>query len=139
MNIHRTKPSLLLRLFKYHVPVLIYAACILYLSSRPSLKSPFSLPQGVDKLAHLIEYALFAWIVFRSFYDLLGQQSTRLVVMLGAIFILIFAALDELFQGTIPGRHQDPIDLAMDFLGGVVVLVLLGLRTKRKSASRASN
>ena len=131
----QTKPSTVIRLLKYHFPVFLYAACILYLSSIPSFKTPTQFPPGVDKLAHLIEYAVFAWIVFRSFYDLLGHRSTRLVVIIGAVFILIFAAMDELFQGTIPGRHQDPIDLAFDFIGGIIVLALLGLRTKRRVPS----
>lgn len=139
MTNHKTKISLILRLVKYHLPVLLYATCILYLSSMPSMKSPFKFPEGIDKLAHLIEYAVFAWIVFRSFHDLMGAYSTRLVVMIGAIFILIFAALDELFQGTIPGRHQDPLDLAMDFVGGVVVLILFGLRTNRARTLGESN
>ncbi len=139
MTNRRTKPSVALRVLEYHLPVLLYAACILYLSSVPSVKSPFKLPPGVDKLAHLIEYAIFAWIVFRSFHDLMGAYSTRLVVMIGATFILIFAALDELFQGTIPGRHQDSLDLAMDFVGGVVVLILLGLRTNRAQKLDESN
>ena len=131
----QSKPSTVVRLLKYHFPVFLYAACILYLSSIPALKTPVQLPPGVDKLAHLLEYALFAWIVFRSFHDLLGHYSTRLVVIIGAVFILIFAALDELFQGTIPGRHQDPTDLVFDFIGGIIVLVLLGLRTKQRTPS----
>ena len=139
MTNHQKEPSIAVRLLKYHLPVLLYAACILYLSSLPSVKSPLKLPEGVDKLAHLVEYALFAWIVFRSFHDLLGHRSTKLVVMIGAVFILIFAALDELFQGTIPGRHQDPTDLVFDFVGGIIVLVLLGLRTNRKARGDRSD
>jgi VanZ family protein len=138
MTIAKTKQSATMRLAKYHFPVLLYAALILYLSSLPSVKVPVKLPLGVDKLAHLVEYALFAWMVFRSFHDLIGAYSTRLVVVIGSAFIMIFAILDEMFQGTIPGRHQDPVDLAMDFVGGVVVLVVLGLRTNRTPANDKS-
>ena len=78
-------------------------------------------------------------VVFRSFYDFWGERSIRLVVMIGSIFILFFAAMDELFQGTIPGRNQDPLDLAADFIGGVAVLILLGLRAKRKLTEKGEN
>lgn len=138
MTIDKTELSVTLRLVKFHLPVLLYAACILYLSSIPSLKNSPQLPEGLDKLAHLVEYALFAWTVFRSFNDLIGHHSLRLVVMIGAVFILIFAALDELFQGTIPGRHQDPFDLAMDFVGGLVILIILGVRANRGAVSDES-
>ena len=54
-----------------------------------------------------------------------------MVVALGALFILIFAGLDEAFQSNIPGRHQDLWDLTADFVGGVIVLIALGVRTAR--------
>lgn len=131
------KPPFWKRIVLYHFPLLLYAGVIFYLSSIPSVKAPVQLPAGVDKLAHFVEYALFALIVFRSFNDFLGSRSIRLVVMIGAIFILIFAAMDELFQGTIPGRNQDPLDLTADFVGGVAVLILLGLRARRRKASES--
>jgi len=139
MILKQSRRSVFNRLIWFHLPLLMYAGVILYLSSLPSTKLPVDLSGGLDKVAHLIEYGLFAAIIFRSFHDLLGTRSLRLVVLSGSFFILIFAALDELFQGSIPGRHQDPLDLAVDFVSGLIILVLLGLRARRRQPEPSAN
>ncbi len=132
MNRSSPKPSIIYRVALYHLPFLAYATLILYLSSLSSLRQPIELPFGTDKVVHLVEYAIFAFLVFRSFTDLLAGRSVKLAVILSSVFILSFAVLDEVFQGTIPGRHRDPFDLAADFIGGVIILVLLGLRRSKQ-------
>jgi VanZ family protein len=96
-------------------PAVVWAVLLLAVSSRPSV--PVDLDGGRDKVAHFLAYLVFG--------ALLARAAGRRGAFLGAVAIgLAFAAVDELFQGLIPGRVPDVMDWVAD-AAGVLTGVLL--------------
>jgi VanZ family protein len=70
-----------------------------------------------DKLAHFGEYFVFGWLLAGSF-DGSGWSARRHFAWT-LLFGLLMGGLDEFYQGFVPGREQDALDLAADVCGVV--------------------
>lgn len=124
------------RFFRYHLPVILYAAGIIVVSSMQDLRPPDLPVPSFDKIIHFLEYAIFALLTFRSFYHLGKEPNLRRAVLLTALFVSFFAFLDELYQRFVPGRHSDWRDFLVDIIGAYAVLLALGIfrqRNRRRS------
>lgn len=127
MNRQGDQPSRLKIFSLYHLPVLLYGVGVLGLSSIPNLSTPGLEFAFSDKLAHLLEYAVFAALLFRSLAHLAGRTNSNPVLVRVAIYLALFAIADEiLLQRFVPGRHSDLYDLLSDWSG--VCLGLAGAR-----------
>jgi VanZ family protein len=116
---------MLRKVVAYHLPLLVYAAAILWVSSMPNLKPPDVGLPAVDKLAHFAEYAILALLTYRSISHLSSQISAEMSVLWSLMFLTFFAFADETLQRFIPGRHSDVMDYLTDLLAGVVVLLVI--------------
>lgn len=87
------------------------------------------------KLAHLIEYAMFALLL----YGVPGDQRQMLWRPRRAIACILLAAAysltDEYHQSYIPGRHASLLDCAFDTVGAS--LAMLALYTQRQISRRS--
>jgi len=119
----------------YHLPVVAYAAIIIIVSSIPYLSVPKYDFILFDKVAHFAEYAVFAFLTFRSFSHISPKIDINRAFLLSALFLCVFALFDELYQYFVPGRHTDVYDLAGDILGSLLVLIFLRLRAKKGKSS----
>ena len=128
----------MLTFVKYHLPAIAYAALILAVSSVPSLKTPEVRFFAADKVAHFIEYAIFAFLAFRSLIHIPILSRTNLAVPAAVLLVAGFAYLDELYQRHIPGRHSDMNDYAADLAGALLVLGLTWLRHHRRSRATSN-
>jgi VanZ family protein len=93
----------------------MWAALILAASSLQELQTTAGHVAIRDKLAHFGEYFVFGWLVARSL-DGRGWRSGKHFVwtlMLG----VYLGALDEFYQGFVPGRERDLLDLLADVIG----------------------
>jgi VanZ family protein len=120
------------RFVKYHLPTILFAVAILVVSSIPHLNVQPLAGYPFDKLAHFIEYAVFAALVHRSMSRVEPAISPARGFWISLLLMFLMAALDELHQLYIPGRSADPFDLIADLLGGVLVLLVLTRRQKRQ-------
>jgi VanZ family protein len=120
---------------KYHLPAILYAAAILAVSCIPNLKTPEIRFLTKDKVAHSLEYAIFAFLAFRSFAHLSGCKRSGTVTLLTLLLLAGFAVVDELLQGFIPGRHSDILDYAADLAGGSLVAIILWLIRRRQAGA----
>ncbi len=120
------------RFMMYHLPAILYAGMVIGLSSIPHLKGPSIDILAADKIAHFVEYGLFAILIYRSFSNFTSACSPGRAFLLSALFVILFAALDENYQRFVPGRQFDVYDLLTDTLGAILVLLLLWIR-KRKA------
>ena len=116
----------------YHLPVILYAGVIITLSSIPNLKPPPIKVLAADKLAHFIEYGIFSFLAFKSFSVIGNSSSPNRTFLFAALFVCIFAVIDEYYQRFVPGRYFDIYDILTDLGGALIVLVLLLVRMKRK-------
>jgi VanZ family protein len=117
----------------YYLPAILYAAAILTLSSLPDLHPPRLPFARVDKLAHFLEYSIFAVLIFRAMSRLVSVARGNLAYVLSLLLVSTFAAFDETYQSFIPGRHTDAADLLVDIVGAFLVLTFLWLRRRRLS------
>jgi VanZ family protein len=128
------------RFLKYHLPVILYGALIIIISSIPGLNKSRIAVLGYDKIIHFLEYAIFAFLLFRSFIRIrfISGGNARYVPYLSFLFLALFAVLDELFQAGVPGRESDILDIAFDILGGLLVISILHFR-RRNYHKRGDN
>lgn len=117
---------------KYHLPALLYAGLILVLSSIPNWGPKQEFIIGIDKILHFLEYALFAFFIFRSFSHFSPSISAKLVVFSSLVFIALFSWLDEYYQSHIPGRESDIFDALFDILGASLIVLFMALRKVKK-------
>ncbi len=106
----------------YHLPVILYGSLILTVSSIPNLRTPEIRFLAFDKVAHFVEYALFAFLAFRSLSNLPPRRNGWGAYIATLICMLMFSFLDELVQYYTPGRHWDIFDILTDILSGIMVL-----------------
>ena len=119
----------------YHLPLIAYGAIILMVSSIPNLKSPELRILAADKVAHFLEYALFALLAHRSISHYKGEARYNLTFYLSFSLLALFAFFDEFLQHWTPGRTPDPLDYLSDLIGGTIVLLYLRWRQGRSAIS----
>ena len=92
------------------------AAGIFVLSGIPDLKAPGPEIPGLDKFAHVIEYFIFASVLW---WALVGSNAVRAGLLTVAI-AAAYAATDELHQHFVPGRTMSFFDWVSDVTGAVL-------------------
>ncbi|MBN2493061.1 MAG: VanZ family protein [Deltaproteobacteria bacterium] len=129
-------PRLLRKLLVFWIPIAVYIALIVSLSSmtRPPVLLSFPLS---DKLLHFAEYAILAILIARALcsLDLLGCSVWKVgaATVAAALFI---GGLDELYQSLVPHRCAEWLDLAADCLGAVagvaIYFLVAGFAARRR-------
>lgn len=123
----RQKQFLLL----YLTPFLLYCLLIFWLSgqSDPGRLSPFVVP---DKIAHILEYLGFGFLLMRMLTFLDPEQDVvrQLIWVLSGA--LLYGLSDEIHQYFVPGREFSWMDLLADgagaYLGARLWMVFSGKR-----------
>jgi len=117
----------ILLFFKYYLPAILWMGVIFCISSVPDARiGSESLLWEIlwRKAAHIGEYAVLAWLIFRIAY--LGHRYERRDSFIVAVIAIgIFAVSDELHQSFVPGRTGKAIDVSVDILGGTIGLYLI--------------
>ncbi|MFO1462451.1 MAG: VanZ family protein [bacterium] len=111
------------KLFKNWGPVIAYFALIFILSSIPVQVRP-----GVDKVLHVLEYALMGFFATRGVL-LSWNLSRGMGIFLGGLMATALGVFDELHQYFVPGRSASPYDAMADLAGaylGAALFVVLG-------------
>lgn len=91
------------------------------LSSSSELATPGNNFSGQDKVAHFIIFGMIALAWARTFPPFIPYWKTALT----SIFItVLFGAIDEIHQATVPNRSPELGDLIADALGAATATVL---------------
>ena len=113
---------------KFWFPVIIYAIIIFWVSSQ---QQPFGIEIkviGLDKILHVVEYAVLGFLFARAFAGASEKISTRDLVLITFIIGTLYGLTDEFHQHFTPGRVVSILDLAADaigsFLGAVAFTTL---------------
>jgi VanZ family protein len=97
-------------------PVGAYCALIFALSSVSNVPA---LPIRVgDKVAHVVLYAGFGFLVTRALAGGSGRQVTARAALAALAFCAVYGLSDEIHQLFVPRRMFDLTDLAADVAGG---------------------
>jgi len=113
---------------KLWLPVVIWAGLIFYLSSIPNLKTNLEYDYFLRKLAHIIEYFIFAALFYRAFKGSFKVGPFRLF-MYPAVFSLLYAISDEIHQYFVLGRNCAMQDVLIDSLG--IICFFVFIKTKK--------
>jgi len=110
--------------------VVIWLALIFFLSHRPNLKTELGYDFWLRKAAHIVEYAVLCFLIFRA---MLGSQfSTKRALLVSVLFSILYAASDEYHQTFIFGRNGSAKDWGIDSAGAVIGGALLALIHRNK-------
>ena len=116
----------------YHLPVILYAGIIIFVSSITTLRTPEVRFLAFDKLAHFCEYAIFALLTIRSVSNLTQKLKLEGSLLISAAFVILFAVFDEYFVQILSKRDSSLNDLAADIVGSILILILYYMLRKRK-------
>ena len=112
------------KFLKFYLPPILWAGVIFTLSSFPTLETSEIYWQDfvLKKSAHMIEYAVFALLIYRA----LKYSGTKIrrAVVLSLLIAVIYAITDEFHQSFVPGREPKIRDVFFDTIGGALGLSL---------------
>ena len=104
----------------------IWFIVITILTLSPHVPIP-DLAAGQDKLEHIVAFGILALFICRSFKPD-TKYSPVDKVLVAALIVTIYGALDETIQGFVPHRDASIWDLTADifgaFLGGISFLFI---------------
>ena len=103
--------------------VLVFVVSVIPIDVEPSVGR-------LDKVAHLCEYLLFAWLLVQAIRA--NRLAERDYLWLAWIYATSYGLVIELIQGLIPWRSADVMDAAANALGAAFG-VWLGARLPRRS------
>ncbi|HLN18988.1 MAG TPA: VanZ family protein, partial [Patescibacteria group bacterium] len=118
-------------LFKYYFPTFAWMLLIFYFSSIPDLKMDSGSVTAeviVRKIAHLAEFSMLLWLVWRIFYHS-WNLINRDALVIALIITLLYAISDEFHQTFVPGRSGQFIDVVFDFLSALFATQLVSIKT----------
>lgn len=106
------------RWIRYYLPSCLWALLIFVVSSL-SIGVPGAEFRFVDKLYHVVEYAVFAFLLARSFKYVNKPFFKSNFVLLAVIVGSLYGLSDEFHQIFIPLRSFDIFDIAADAFGSL--------------------
>ncbi len=115
---------------RYWLPVIGYIVLISVLSHQPRLAPPPIPFFPSDKAAHLIEFGLFGWLLWRAWRATFGRSNPALVAMAALSCAVFMGTIDEIHQSFVPGRDSSPYDLFADAAGATIAQIILMSRTR---------
>jgi VanZ family protein len=121
---------------RYHLPLIVYAGIIFWLSSLPNLSQPFTELSISDKLIHFFEFMVFGWLIWRSAKRWRLKLRNSWLVIITYIIGALYAAGDEYHQAFVPGRYGHISDWTADSIGLAAGIASSYFLTGRKENSR---
>lgn len=98
-------------------PVIAYAALIYFLSSLSHFGDEIQIFSCFDKIAHLMEYLLFGFLICRWFSSLGPGRKKSAALIMTMVLGTFYGLLDEWHQSFVPGRDASLGDAFFDAAG----------------------
>lgn len=120
------------RFMIHHLPALLYAALIFYVSGLRSISPPSIGFTWDDKIYHFGEYAMLSFFVFIALKYYRHEPIRKYIHIAAIIIACVFAVSDEIHQYFVPGRDSQIGDFIADSLGAILAQVAIWWYLKRK-------
>ena len=114
----------MVKIFKLWIPVIVWAGLIFYFSSIPYLKSDLEYDFIFRKIAHIVEYFIFTFLLYRAFKGSFDMNALRLSVY-PTVFALLYAVSDEIHQYFVLGRTCAIKDVLIDAVGIIIFYIVI--------------
>lgn len=108
-----------MKFIKYWIPVILWAGIIFTLSSIPNLESGLEQDFIFRKVAHVLEYAILAFLLIRAF----GVKNKKSIIIAAGI-ALLYAVSDEYHQTFVFGREGSWKDVGINLVGIMLTSIL---------------
>jgi len=115
------------KLFKLWGPVVVWAGVIFFFSSIPNLKTNLEYDFLLRKIAHIVEYFIFTFLLYRAFNGSFKMNTFRLF-MYPAAFSLFYAISDEFHQYFVAGRNCSIHDVVIDAIGIISFYIFIRIK-----------
>ena len=124
------------KIFLNWVLVIFWMAVIYYLSHQPNLGSGLEPLWDLifRKIAHVAEYFVLAYLLFRAFQSHGFKPSKALIFT--AILAIMYAGFDEWHQSFISMREGKILDVLVDSVG-IFIFVILNFNIYGKNLSNS--
>lgn len=99
----------------FWLPILVWAGFIFWLSSIPDLKSGVEQDFILRKIAHILEYAILTFLLFRALVK--EKISFVKTLILAVIIAFLYSISDEYHQTFVQGRQGSFKDMGIDSVG----------------------
>ena len=117
---------------KYQFPAIGWALLIFIGSSIPAKYIPTHKIFTYDKLIHITLFLIFGILVYRAVIPTRERDSFRWVrVFFSISLVILYGVLDEMHQGSVPGRTVDIWDAAADTVGGILAAMIVYINHRR--------
>ncbi len=110
------------KFIKNWFPVIVWMGFIFWLSSIPDLKSGLKEDFILRKIAHVLEYAILTFLLFRAM--MIEGINIQKAVIFSIIIAFFYALTDEYHQTFIQGRQGSLKDAGVDSIGVILMSVL---------------
>lgn len=110
------------KLLSLWLPPAVWAVFIFFFSSLPVVKTTQIYWQDfvLKKTAHMIEYGVFAILIYRALkVSGIKKSNAALFAILAAV---IYGATDEYHQSFTPGREPRVRDVVFDTIGAILAI-----------------
>lgn len=87
----------------------------------------------IRKCAHFTEYAILAFFAFRAAAGSSIDRLRRSRFFAPLLFVALIASIDEFHQSFVPSRTSSAWDVLLDISGGIFVVVICWLLSRKKS------
>ncbi len=98
--------------------VLLFSCLIFYLSSIEQPWTPIKF-WNIDKFYHLIEYGIFALLLFHAITSTF-KYNKKLLFIICVIIVGCYGISDEIHQLYVRGRYFSLLDMIFDIVGGII-------------------
>ena len=120
---HVLRQDGIVQVFRYWLPVALYAGAIFYLSSQshPEEQLPsFLLKDISDKVLHAVEYAVLGGLCYRAFRWSMNGQMASYALLFAIAMASLYGMTDEVHQFFVPLRESSWLDWLADTAGAAV-------------------
>ena len=108
----------------YQLPAILWIIAIFIQSSISKLATPDLGFKSQDKLAHLVEFAILAFLLTKAFFYYPNAQWRKKWYLLTLLVGGFYAVFDETHQFFVPGRTADLYDVLADVIGVLIVITI---------------
>lgn len=119
-----------MKFIKLWGPVAAWAGLIFYLSGIPDLKTNLEYDFMLRKIAHILEYLILTFFLYRAFRGSFKINPLRLFIY--PVFLSsLYAISDEVHQYFVPGRMCAFNDVLIDAIGILGFYIIIKIFAKR--------